>query len=234
MGFTRSLVAGSAFKHVLYAKSGNINSHLHIYLDGDGTPWIAGRPADDPTPRDLLVLTLMALDPAPAVYVGRPCYHGFAAENGCPSRLWLSERYSAEVVFSLAAVVAKLIDRKGVSKIVWFGYSGGGALAVLLAPRFSQTQAVVTIAANLDTQAWAKYAGADLIESLNPASGPPLPHTIRQYHYAGSKDGVVPPALMIKAAEKLGSRLIVIPDYGHVCCWRALWPTLLDHLNQYE
>src|SRR6266545_4164343 len=75
-------VEGEGFAHVVYRPAGlrpDGGRVLHIYLDGDGTPWERGRPAPDPTPRAPLVLRLMALDPAPRVYLGRPCYHGLAA-----------------------------------------------------------------------------------------------------------------------------------------------------------
>lgn len=231
--FKREVVTGSRFQHVAYSNTGHSSKTLHIYLDGDGTPWIAGRPSDDPTPVNPMVLNLMALDTAPAVYVGRPCYHGVTAIGACSSRFWLKDRYSEEVVDSLSAVVKQLLGRGGYEKVAWFGHSGGGALAALLAARFPQTASVVTIAANLDLDAWADYTGhIDLSGSLNPTSLPPLPRSVRQRHYAGGKDKVVPPALMAKAVAHLGSGLIVFDDYDHVCCWEQMWPTVLDDLAE--
>ena len=75
---------------------------LHVYLDGDGTPMLGSYPAADPTPRDPLVLDLMALDSTPSIYVGRPCYHGLSGAPCSPS-LWTSGRYSEPVVASMAA-----------------------------------------------------------------------------------------------------------------------------------
>jgi pimeloyl-ACP methyl ester carboxylesterase len=142
--------------------------------------------------------------------------------------VWNSGRYSEEVVASLARVVRRLMEDGHRSKIAWFGYSGGGTLAVLLAPRFRETDAVVTIAANLDTAAWAAYAwGGDLSGSLNPATLAPLPSHVRQRHYAGGADRIVPPRLTASAASRLGADLIVVDDYDHVCCWEALWPGII-------
>lgn len=233
LGLKREVVTGARFQHVLYHTTGSLSKTLHVYLDGDGIPWIAGRPTDDPTPRNPMLLELMVLDGAPAVYLGRPCYLGTNETDACSSRFWLKDRYSEDVVVSLSAVVRELLQQGGYERIAWFGHSGGGALAVLLAARFSQTRSVVTIAANLDLEAWSAYAGRhDLSGSLNPASLPPLPRSVRQRHYGGGKDRVVPPALMAKAAAHLGSELIVIEEYDHGCCWRRIWPDVLDELAE--
>ena len=229
----RNIVTGMRFQHAIYSKPGYPSKTLHVYLDGDGTPWAAGRPSDDPTPRNTLVLRLMALDKAPAVYVGRPCYHGVTAIGGCSSRFWLEDRYSEDVVTSLAAVINNLLDQGSYQKIAWFGHSGGGTLAVLLASRFQQTVSVVSVAANLDLEAWAAYTWhIDLSGSLNPAHLPTLPRSVFQRHYAGSEDKIVPPPLMAKTAAQLGSELIVIKGYNHVCCWEQLWPAVLDELSE--
>jgi pimeloyl-ACP methyl ester carboxylesterase len=86
----------------------------------------------------------------------------------------------------------------------------------------------VTIAANLDTAAWAAYAwGGDLARSLNPATSAPLADHIRQRHYAGGADRVVPPQMAAPAASRLGADLIVIDDYDHACCWERSWPDII-------
>jgi pimeloyl-ACP methyl ester carboxylesterase len=233
LGLGRDVALGTRFQHVLYRKSGAPTKTLHVYLDGDGIPWIAGRPAGDPTPRNGLVLRLLALDPAPAIYLGRPCYNGAAAIGSCFSHLWTRERYSDEVIASLSAAVRRLMTAEGYERVAWFGHSGGGTLAVLLAWRFPETVSVVTIAANLDTDAWAAYMGhQDLSGSLNPAAYPPLARQIQQRHYAGGKDRVVPPALAAPAAVHLGATLIVLEAYDHVCCWEQVWPTILSDLAE--
>ena len=79
---TRGLIAerlsGKAFEHAVYmgtdlnsASDGSSRSRrLHVYLGGDGTPTIAGRPAVDPTPRNPLALRLLTLDPGAALSLG--------------------------------------------------------------------------------------------------------------------------------------------------------------------
>src|SRR5262245_38592820 len=135
----REIVQGTAFQHVVFLRTGEPSTTLHVYLDGDGTPWRRGRPAPDPTPTNPLVLDLMALDRAPSVYVGRPCYHGLADAPGCSSILWTAERYSAAIVSSMEAAVREVMRRSGAERLAWMGYSGGGTLAALPAPRLRAT-----------------------------------------------------------------------------------------------
>jgi pimeloyl-ACP methyl ester carboxylesterase len=228
LGLHRTVVAGAGFRHVLYRNDGAPAAVLHVYIDGDGSPWIAGQPAVDPTPRNALVLRLMAQDPARAVYIGRPCYNGTGTDAACSARLWTTDRYSAAVVASMASVVRQQLAAGGYSAVGWFGHSGGGTLAVLLARAIPRTAWVVTVGAVLDTGIWASaVAHDDLSGSLNPADGAKLPLAIRQRHYAGADDKVVPPALMASPARRLGSDLIVVPNNDHVCCWERAWPDIL-------
>lgn len=221
------VVPGTEFRHVAFRQARAPSRSLHVYLDGDGTPWVRGRPAPDPTPRSPLVLDLMALDPAPSVYLGRPCYHGLAATPPCSSALWTGERYSPAVVTSMAAALRHILREGGFDHVAWFGYSGGGTLAVLLAPRFPETTDVVTIAANLEIDAWADLHGyARLTGSVNPATQPPLPAAIRQRHYVGSNDRRVPRDVTARGPIGPGT-VTVVPGYDHVCCWSAIWPAVL-------
>ncbi|TVQ85775.1 MAG: alpha/beta fold hydrolase, partial [Chromatiaceae bacterium] len=185
--------------------------------------------ASDPTPRHALALQLMAVDPAPAVYVGRPCYHGEARTPPCTPWHWTQGRYGDAVVTSLAAAIDRFADQAGASDLVLIGYSGGGVLAMLLAERLPQVRLVVTLAANLDIDAWCDLHGfSRLTDSLNPAQRPSLPATIRQWHLAGSDDRNVPPALIRRALDRQHDhRFRVLPATDHRCCWQAHWPALL-------
>ena len=229
----RGTVPGDGFTHVVYRRPGLASSRvLHIYLDGDGYPWDGRVPADDPTPRKPLILHLVALDRAPAVYLGRPCYHGTAGTPPCTPALWTDARYSDAVVASVAAAARNLAAAGRHREVVWVGYSGGGTLAMLAAPRVPETTGVVTIAANLDVEGWTRlHAQPPLAASLSPATQPPLPAAIRQRHYAGARDKVVPPAIVSGGGIPAGS-LTVVPDYDHVCCWVDLWPRVLAELGR--
>jgi hypothetical protein len=232
LGFTATLVQGTSLSHVVFRPPGPAGRRVHVYLDSDGTPWLGGVPANDPTPRRPLILGLMARDPEARLYLGRPCYHGLANAPGCSDALWTSARYSVRVVDSMAAALRRIVASEGIAEIVWFGYSGGGSLAVLLAPRFPESRAVVTVAANLDIEAWADgHRVPRLEDSLNPARQPPLSDRVVQIHYAGGRDRIVPVDVVRRGFAGTG-RLVVLPDFDHVCCWETAWSAILDELER--
>ncbi|MGE0485872.1 MAG: hypothetical protein AB7Q81_17125 [Gammaproteobacteria bacterium] len=201
---------------------------LHVYLDGDGSPWRAGgRPAVDPTARNPLVLDLMQRDPAPAILVGRPCY--YRERPDCDAMTWTDRRYGEDVVERLRHAIEREIAAAPSSPLTLIGYSGGGALAMLLAPRLSRIERVITVAANLDVAAWAADHGqGPPAGSLDPARQPSLPASIRQYHYFGAEDGNVRAASMIPVARRQAAATIdVVGGFNHRCCWREQWPELL-------
>ena len=225
------IVQGAGFRHVVLRPPRQQGSRLHVYLDHDGTPWLGDTPAADPTPRNTLMLQLLALDPSPALYLGRPCYLGLGTDASCRPELWTSARYSEPVVSSMAAAIEHLIAAGGFSEIVLVGYSGGGAIAMLLAARIPQTVAVVTVAANLDIDAWADHQGwPRLTGSLNPARVA-QPVGILRWHYAGARDTTVP-AEVIQRAAPPGDRVVVVAEYDHVCCWAEQWPSVLQEVDQ--
>ena len=232
LGLAEGRVRGEPFEHLLVRNPKPAGVRLHVYLEGDGTPWLGGLPARDPTPRRPLALALMAQDPAASVYLGRPCYHGVGEGPSCPDILWTSARYSETVLTSMAAVIRRIVAAEGIQELVWFGYSGGGTLAVLLASRVPQSVAVITVAANLDTDGWTDLHGdRRLVGSLNPARQPPLPDRVVQIHYAGGRDRVVPVEIMRRGVTGAG-RLVVEPEFDHVCCWAASWPRILGEVER--
>jgi hypothetical protein len=228
LGLEQQVATGIGFRHILYWNGRSRPSPvLHVYVDGDGTVDIGGYPAAEPTPRNPLMLRLLDLDPGPAVLVGRPCYYGLATDPSCRPELWTDARYSEAVVASMAAVVRQLVAQGPYRQVAWFGHSGGGTLAMLTAARVPESAAVVTVAANLDIDAWADAHGARRLQgSLNPSRQPGLPGAVVQRHYAGGRDEIVPPGVT-RRGVKTDVDLIVIADYDHRCCWEELWPTVL-------
>jgi len=227
------LMLGGPFEVTAFYRDG-AGSRLHVYLDGDGSPWIRNRyPASNPTPRRPLALDLLARDRAPAIYLNRPCYGTAGMPKPCRPWLWTHGRYSEEVVSALDLALDRAIAITGHDALVLLGYSGGGSLAVLLAARRRDVDAVITVAANLDVDAWARHHGYEpLTGSLNPAGARPPPETVLRWHLLGGRDRRVPPAVVqAGTAADPRARLLEFPDFNHVCCWQQAWPEVLARLQ---
>lgn len=223
-GLRREVVAGSELFHVLYWRDGGPNKSLAVYFGGDGSP----ENSRDPTPRNPLTLRLIAVDPGPAVYIGRPCYHGLAESVGCSGELWTTGRYSDRIVSSLSGVIRGILIAREETELTLYGYSGGGTLAMLVAARIPEVRRVVTVAANLDTEAWTKYHGHErLLTSLNPVTRIPLPVGVEQRHYVGGRDRIVPAVLLRDIENELGGKVIILDDFDHLCCWEDRWSEIL-------
>ena len=234
-GFTRQIIQGVGFRHVVYlANRAGAGKTLHVYLEGDGVPWVSRQKISmDPTSRSPVMLSLMAMDDKPAVYLGRPCYLGLSDDPGCNASLWTFRRYSQQVIDSMVEVIRHIIVRDGYTSVKIFGHSGGGTLAMLMAQNLPETQVVVTLAGNLDVQAWTKYHDyTPLYGSLDPAKEAPLDPAIYQVHLRGGQDEVVPPSLAEKwLAKQTNTDACLYQKFNHRCCWANIWPKVLVQIS---
>lgn len=256
-GVSATPVAGVNFTHLIYRRTqtkGAASTDLHadsneftlVFIEGDSA-WIddqpvyvydrnthsggivyTKRPVDDPTPRHPLAFNLMLKTTLPAWYITRPCYNG-QHDVACNQRIWTFERYSLQVVDSMAMAIARFAATQHAQRLVLVGYSGGGTLAVLLAPRLPQVTAVISIAANLDTQAWSDAMHFDPLQgSLNPAvdlASLSIPHIA----LVGDQDRQVPFSTVSRfLAAQPNTQVMHYADYDHLCCWEKNWPALLD------
>jgi pimeloyl-ACP methyl ester carboxylesterase len=230
LGLSEPKQVGGPLPSVVVLSGGGTGDVLHVYIEGDGIPWVREKwIAADPNPRDLLMLRLMAMDPSPSIYLGRPCYHGASELAPCSAWHWTEGRYSEEVVDSLSLTLADHVKRGRRRRLVLIGHSGGGTLAMLLADRLEDVESVITLAGNLDPDAWCElHAYSPLTGSLNPSLRRPLDGRIRQLHLVGDGDSVVPKELIEDAiAHQPGARLQVLSGCDHTSCWETIWPDIL-------
>jgi pimeloyl-ACP methyl ester carboxylesterase len=242
-GMTASVIQGTRFAHRVFTKPAAPQTDaaadagiLYVFIEGDGSPWVGAgrRVAKDPTPHRPLALELAAATPRAILYLGRPCYFETRVEAICTPDLWTSGRYSAEVVDSLVAAVRRYAATDGNPQLILIGYSGGGTLAVLMAAQLPKVRGVITIAANLDVDAWARWHRyLPLSASVNPAAEQPLTDSIRQWHLVGGKDDNVPEALNRRYFDALGpDQVWHYPAFDHVCCWTEHWASILARIDQ--
>jgi pimeloyl-ACP methyl ester carboxylesterase len=235
-GFRKIHLPGIVHEHIAFEnRSASYGVRLHVYLDGDGTPWLdRTRIADDPTPRNPLMLRLMALDSRPALYLGRPCYLGLADTEPCSPPLWTHRRFSPEVVDSMAQALRNYLASHRYSKLVFAGHSGGGTLAILLAKGFPETVAVISLAGNLDTLRWTGFHRySALTGSLNPASLAPLPLSVKEMHFIGKNDAnVLPEFVVARKKSRANIEVTVLENFDQTCCWEQIWPSILKGIER--
>lgn len=202
---------------------------LRVYLEGDGHAWVTpSQPSLDPTPRQTLVVDLAMQDPTPSLYMARPCQ--FVSVPGCTPALWTSRRFSPEVLDSLGQALDRLKARYGNQGFELVGYSGGGALALLLAGRREDVWQVQTLAGNLSPAEWARMLELTPLEgSLEPLQYRERLARIPQRHLLGAEDRQVPAGVAAFYARQLGEarclERVSLPGVTHERGWQQAWPS---------
>lgn len=172
------------------------SDRLSIFIEGDGRAWATGsQPSLDPSPRQPGMARL-ALDPDHAgVYVARPCQ--FVTSKACVSEVWTDARFSRRVIEAFNDVIDRLKTRYNASSIELIGYSGGAAVALLIAEERDDISQIQTIAGNVDPHAWvALHQLSPLKGSLDPLEKNLRLKRIPQRHFTGETDTVVPSTLL--------------------------------------
>ena len=226
----QSTVSTPGFKLFAIERDGYTHAtELHVYIGGDGEPWIAGRyAARDPTDGRDPALSLFALDSEPAIYLGRPCY--YVRSDACTTALWTSARYGSSVIESLDAALQQYVVARAPQRLVLVGFSGGGVLALALASRMPIPTYVITVGTNLDVAAWVEHHGyLSLHDSLDPAAAPAMYNGVNQLHLQGERDRNVPPSITERYTSTLSSKAVRrYPKQDHYCCWEDIWPAILE------
>lgn len=235
-GWKTQILQAENFDLFTASQHGRRGQTLWVYLEGDGRAYITPtRPSSDPTPSDPVAFRLALIHPKRELvaYVGRPCQYVMPVHGrGCSQNYWTMGRYAPEVIVSTNSAINVLKGQAQAANIVLVGYSGGGALAVLVASRRQDVVGIVTVAANLDIDYWARQNELSLLEgSENPADVVQLIASIPQTHFVGGKDDVVTSYV---TRSYLGSmshghtNMILMPEFTHKCCWVEQWPELLS------
>jgi hypothetical protein len=230
----RETVSAEDFVLTAYARVTRPDKPLRVYIEGDGLAWLSRtEPSLDPTPREAIGLAIAAADPAPnVVYLARPCQFTPMSMNArCTPEYWTGKRFSKEVVDSMNAAIGQFAARVPGQSIELVGYSGGAAIAVLIAARRTDIGSIRTVAGNLDSE---------FVNQLHHVSAMPLSENpidfanrvakIPQIHFSGSRDAVVPPLVASRFVEATGStcaQAVSIPDLSHEGDWTDRWPELL-------
>lgn len=203
-----------------------------VFIEGDGFAWrTRNQPSPNPTPEDPVGLKLafnFARENSNknVLYLARPCQYTKPESNpSCHSRYWTSHRYAEEVVAATNLAITQIVPAG--AKLDLWGYSGGAALAILVAARRDDVKSIHTVAGNLDPSLLNKHHGVSpLISSLDPLSFAQKLSLVPQVHYVGEHDTVVPKKIAESWRAQSGfssSVLIhVVPNATHQYGWDQL------------
>ena len=233
-GLSKRYVRAGEFDLLTYRRMNKPGESVRIYIEGDGNAWeTRSRLSRDPTPRSPVALYLAAEDPYDnVVYLARPGQFPRDGSSDCSPAYWSSRRYSPEVVSAFMEAIDVVKSQAGAPALELVGHSGGAALAVLVAAERDDVFSIMTVAGNLDTDAFCRHHRVSpLTGSLNPLDAASRVAHIPQRHFIGSKDTVVPGFIAKSFVEKEGDAgngsITTVDGATHTNGWRRRWKELL-------
>ena len=228
-GFSPVNLATNSFHIFAAYKTLEPGQDAVIYIEGDGHAWVSkNQQSTNPTPVDNLVSRLAMRDKRPnVVYLARPCQYIGMTQAPCAPDYWAGKRFSPEVIASMSQALDQIKAVTRSEHLSLIGYSGGGAVAVLLAASRNDITGLTTIAGNLDTELYTQlHQVSPMTESLNPRNVANRLGDLPQTHYVGGKDDNVPQAIAQSFMQALPAQnratLKIIPEATHSHGWDDL------------
>lgn len=208
---------------------------VRIYIEGDGYAWQnLTTPSHNPTPVNPIGLKLATHDSGRNVmYFARPCqYNQLYDIKTCKNDYWTSNRFSSEIVDAMDQAIKKALSKTKFKKIELIGFSGGGAIAVLLAAQRNDIYSIRTVAGNLDTKTFTDIHNvSEMTGSKNPVSVALKINTVPQIHFIGAKDYIISEEIFhsyYKASQHSQCvKSFVLKNADHQKSWVINWGKLL-------
>ncbi|MCX5678073.1 MAG: alpha/beta hydrolase [Candidatus Omnitrophica bacterium] len=234
-GFDKEYVKAPGFELMTYQRFKKPSENIRIYIEGDGRAWeTRSRLSDDPTPSDPIALGLAVVDSFDSVaYIARPGQFPAPDSAGCDPTYWSQRRFAPEVVEAFDRTIDILKKKSGAKHVELVGYSGGAAIAVLVAARRGDVTALRTVAGNLNPKALCSYHHVSRLDgSMDPLDLAQKVAHIPQRHFVGSKDRIVPSSIAESFVKKEGDTncesITIVDGAAHRDGWRERWKELLS------
>lgn len=231
---TREQIATPQFVLTAWTRITRPDLPIDIYIEGDGLAWLSrSEPSLDPTPREATGLALAAVDPASNVaYLARPCqFTPMALNPACTVSWWTGRRFAPEVVESMNAAISRIAARAPGQRLNLIGFSGGGAIAVLVAARRDDIASLRTVAGNLDDEYINRtHHVSAMPDSLNPVDYAARVATIPQIHFDSDADPIVTPEVAHRFASAAGGHCVNVRTFqgiAHDGDWASHWREML-------
>ncbi len=229
-------VSASPFILRAYERIHDRGGIANLYIEGDGPAYASPTEWNiDPTPTNPVALHLASKDRADnVIYLARPCqYTGTISGGDCPESAWREGRFSKEVIKSYRTALDEIARRYDIRGFHLVGYSGGGAIATLIASERSDILSLRTISGILDHKTQTDLLNNDpLSTSLNPTDVAASLIRLPQYHFIGGQDPYVPPAVLHSYLQSSPPsncvQTMLVQEAGYDDGWVDKWPELME------
>ncbi len=231
LGFKEENIPTSTFTlFSLLRPASSESGTLHVYIEGDGLAWITrNRPSNNPTPTQATALYVAQKDPSvgAVLYLARPCqYVSEEHRKMCTRKYWMGSRFAPEVITATNEAIDHVKAATKAQSVVLVGYSGGAAVASLVAARRNDVSFLGSFAGNLDVDAWTNWHKVTPLKgSLKPMNVLPRIAKIPQRHIFSQDDKIIPPEVNTNFCNSLAK-----PEYcqritgiGHGGDWAGVW-----------
>ena len=226
-GFKPRIFQSDFFPIFALLKRGS-GDYLHVYLEGDGQAYLNDfTPSLDPTPNFPVAFWLAMHDqnPASILYLARPGQ--YLASGNVAVKYWTNARFSLDVVLALSQIISQVKAELGPKKIILVGFSGGGALAALIASKRQDVSYLATVGGNLNLGCWVKKHNLSaLSQSLDPLSMASSLASLPQRHVLGLEDKIIPRECLEEFCRYIAPEnleLIIVSNLGHISTWHKIW-----------
>lgn len=209
----------------------------NIYIEGDGIngKYASGKRADF-TPVNPVALHLASKDNAEnLIYLARPCqFTGrIAYPHKCENMEWQEERFSQDVINTYNNALDEIRNRYNIRGFHITGYSGGAAIATILAAQRKDILSLRTVAGIMDNQAYTAMNNNFPLSSnaLNPVNYASDLVKIPQYHFTGGQDHLVHASILNSYLQALPPthcvQTLLVQEAEHEAGWVDKWPEIL-------
>lgn len=234
-GLEKRQIDAEPFRLTVFERVVEREQPVTIYIEGDGYAWVSRRmPSFDPTPKRPTALSLAAVDPSDnVIYMARPCQYskGAGLQKVCERKYWTTARFSSETVVSMNKALDEIKARYDIPAFDLVGYSGGGAMAVLMAAQRDDIASIRTVAGNLDHVKHSKIHRVSFLSgSLNARDYAARVADIPQRHFIGGEDKNVTGEVYESYARAASGNCVVrtiVPNATHEKGWVEKWRGLL-------
>lgn len=229
-------INANAFSLRAYERIHNRGGVAHIYIEGDGSEYTSPSEwKNNPTPKNPIALHLASKDNAQnVIYIARPCQYTAMASStsSCDEKYWKDSRYSHEVIDAYNEALDDIASRYNISAFHMIGYSGGAAVATLLAADRPDILTLRTVSGILDHKTQRSLLSLNtLTDSQNPVDDALDLIDTPQYHFIGGQDATVPPAVVHSYLQAMPPtncvQTMLVQEAAYEDGWVEKWPELL-------